>query len=129
MRPPSRETVELLRREYPAGTRVELVTMDDPQAPPAGTRGTCRGVDDAGSILVSWDNGCGLSLAYGADEARKLDAVTTVCYGNRKVWDSRKEAIDFFLKAMDASEGAERGRYEAVHSQLTRGCATCSDGA
>ena len=34
---PSRETVERLRREYPAGTRVELVCMDDCQAPPAGT--------------------------------------------------------------------------------------------
>ena len=26
---PSRETVERLRREYPAGTRVELVRIDD----------------------------------------------------------------------------------------------------
>ena len=29
---PSKETVERLRREYPAGTRVELVRMDDCQA-------------------------------------------------------------------------------------------------
>ena len=43
---PSRETVERLRREYPAGTRVELVRMDDCQAPPAGTHGTVLGVDD-----------------------------------------------------------------------------------
>ena len=26
---PSRETVERVRRQYPAGTRVELVSMDD----------------------------------------------------------------------------------------------------
>ena len=26
---PNRETVERVRREYPAGTRVELVRMDD----------------------------------------------------------------------------------------------------
>ena len=31
---PNRETVESVRREYPAGTRVELVWMDDVQAPP-----------------------------------------------------------------------------------------------
>lgn len=45
----SRETVERLRREYPVGCRVELVQMDDCQAPPIGTKGTVRGVDDIGS--------------------------------------------------------------------------------
>ena len=37
---PSREQVEALRKEYPAGTRIELLEMDDPQAPPIGTQGT-----------------------------------------------------------------------------------------
>ena len=45
----SRETVERLRKEYPVGCRVELVRMDDPQAPAIGTKGTVRGVDDIGS--------------------------------------------------------------------------------
>ncbi|MGX8700560.1 DUF4314 domain-containing protein [Caproiciproducens sp.] len=67
---PSRETVERLRRQYPTGCRVELVRMNDPQAPLIGTRGTVRGVDDAGSIMVAWDNGSGLSVAYGADICR-----------------------------------------------------------
>ena len=40
MKFPSREIVERIRREYPAGTRVELVRMDDVQAPPVGTKGT-----------------------------------------------------------------------------------------
>ena len=72
MRFPSKAVVEGLRRQYPAGTRVELVRMDDPQAPPIGTKGTVRGVDDIGSIMVAWDNGCGLSVAYGADVCRKV---------------------------------------------------------
>ena len=63
MRFPSKAIVEMLRRQYPVGTRVELVRMDDPQAPPIGTKGTVRGVDDIGSIMVAWDNGCGLSVA------------------------------------------------------------------
>ena len=46
--------------------------MDDPQAPPIGTKGTVKGVDDIGSIMVAWDNGCGLSVAYGADSCRKV---------------------------------------------------------
>ena len=72
MRFPSKAVVEVLRRQYPVDTRVELVRMDDPQAPPIGTKGTVKGVDDIGSIVVAWDNGCGLSVAYGADICRKV---------------------------------------------------------
>ena len=59
-----------LREIYKPGTRVELVKMDDIQAPPPGTRGTVRGVDDIGSIMVSWDTGGSLSVAYGEDVCR-----------------------------------------------------------
>lgn len=38
MKFPSKEKIEQYRREYPVGCRVELVSMDDPQAPPKGTR-------------------------------------------------------------------------------------------
>ena len=69
---PSRQTVENLRKQYPAGTRVELVQMDDVQAPPAGTRGTVTGVDDTGSLMVAWDNGSGLNVIYGEDIVRKV---------------------------------------------------------
>ena len=68
-----RETVERLRWEYPVGCRVELVQMDDVQAPPIGTKGTVRGVADIGSIMVRWDNGCGHSVAYGEDMCRRID--------------------------------------------------------
>ena len=54
MRFPCKEAVERLRREYPAGCRVELLRMDDPQAPAIGTRGTVTGVDDSGSIMAVW---------------------------------------------------------------------------
>jgi hypothetical protein len=69
----SRETLEQLRKQYPVGARVVLVKMDDPQAPPIGTLGTVRGVDDIGSIMVQWDNGGSLSVVYGEDECRKTD--------------------------------------------------------
>ncbi len=72
MRFPSRETVERIRREYPAGTRVELIRMDDVQAPPAGTLGTVLGVDDTGSLLMQWDTGSGLNAIYGEDIVRKV---------------------------------------------------------
>ncbi len=63
--------LELLRKTYPDGTRVELIRMDDVQAPPAGTRGTVYGVDDTGSLLVHWDDGSGLNVIYGEDIVRK----------------------------------------------------------
>jgi hypothetical protein len=68
-----RETIERLRREYPIGCRVELMRMEDVQAPPIGTKGTVRGVDDIGSIMVSWDNGSSLSVVYGEDRCRRID--------------------------------------------------------
>ena len=69
---PSKEQVARQRCLYPAGTRVELVQMDDAQAPPVGTRGTVIGVDDTGSIMVDWDNGSGLNIIYGVDRCKEV---------------------------------------------------------
>ena len=55
------------------GSRVELDSMDDPQAPPQGTRGTVLGVDDIGSIMVAWDNGSGLHVVYGEDSCHLVE--------------------------------------------------------
>jgi hypothetical protein len=70
---PSKEIVERIRRQYPVGCRVELVRMDDVQAPPIGTKGTVTGVDDTASIMVNWDNGSRLNVIYGEDYAAKIE--------------------------------------------------------
>ena len=72
MRVISREALQALRERFPRGTRVELVQMDDPQAPPVGTKGTVSGVDDIGTIHVNWDCGSSLGVAYGEDVCRKV---------------------------------------------------------
>ena len=72
MKFPSKKIVELVRKQYPNGTRVELLKMDDAQAPPLGTEGTVTGVDDTGSILVNWDNGSSLNVIYGEDLVKKV---------------------------------------------------------
>ena len=72
MRFPSKKIVELMRKQYPNGTRVELLKMDDAQAPPLGTKGTVTGVDDTASILVNWDNGSSLNVIYGEDLVKKV---------------------------------------------------------
>ena len=73
MRFPNKEVVERIRHQFPVGCRVELLRMDDVQAPPIGTKGTVTGVDDTASIMVSWDNGSGLNVVYGEDLCRKIE--------------------------------------------------------
>lgn len=67
-----RQQLENYRRKYPSGCRVELVSMDDCEAPPVGTKGTVIAVDDIGSLIVKWDNGSHLNVILGVDEVRKL---------------------------------------------------------
>ena len=67
-----RATVGMLRINYPKGTMVELVKMDDVQAPPLGTQGTVTEVDDIGTIMVDWDNGSKLGVVLGEDICRKI---------------------------------------------------------
>lgn len=71
----SRQTqrkIEHNRALYHAGMRVELIRMDDVQAPPAETQGTVTMVDDVGDLIVAWDTGGGLKLIPGVDEFRIL---------------------------------------------------------
>jgi len=69
-----KETLQRLREQYPAGTRVELVRMDDPYNTRLypGCRGTVMSVDSIGTIHVQWDCGSSLGIVYGEDVCRKV---------------------------------------------------------
>ena len=57
--------LEYLRETYPKGTRVELVSMEDPWSTlKPGEKGTVIAVDDIGTIHVSWDCGSSLGIVY-----------------------------------------------------------------
>ena len=66
--------LEQLRKEYPIGTRVELIHLDDPYNKKLvpGCKGTVRWVDDWGTIHVNWDCGSCLGVVYGEDSCRKV---------------------------------------------------------
>ena len=67
-----RTEVERLREQYPEGTRVELLSMEDPYSRiPEGARGTVAFVDDIGTVHVDWDSGARLGLVVGVDRFRK----------------------------------------------------------
>ena len=53
----SRQTLERLRKEYPSGTRVELIRLDDP-----------------GQLHTVWDGHGSLAMIYGVDEWRKIQS-------------------------------------------------------
>jgi hypothetical protein len=66
-----RKRAEVIKKQYPQGTRVQLTRMDDMQAPPIGTLGTVMGVDDIGTIMVLWDTGGTLGVTD-VDECVKI---------------------------------------------------------
>ncbi|MBQ7122097.1 MAG: DUF4314 domain-containing protein [Clostridia bacterium] len=69
----SKETLAMLREQYPTGTRVELVHMDDPYTSlTTGDKGTVRFVDDIGTVHISWDCGSSLGAVYGVDVITKI---------------------------------------------------------
>lgn len=71
---PKKEEVAAVRARYPEGTRVELVSMDDPYSKlKPGDRGTVKSVDDTGTVFVSWDCGSSLGIVYGEDEIRIVE--------------------------------------------------------
>jgi len=71
---PSRETVKRIREQYPAGTRVELIAIDDPYTKLVpGDKGTVTHIDDTGTVFCRWDSDSGLGLVYGADSFKRVE--------------------------------------------------------
>ena len=67
------DEVERLRRQYPPGTRIKCIHMNDDCYPvPDGTLGTVQFVDDAGTIHVGLENGSARGLVPGEDQFAKL---------------------------------------------------------
>ena len=71
---PSKAVVESIRLRFPAGTRVELVRMNDPYSKlKPGDRGTVDFCDDCGTLFCVWDQGSSLGVVYGEDEVIKIE--------------------------------------------------------
>lgn len=67
-----RAFAERMKRNYPAGTKIVLESMDDPYHPmPAGIKGIVDSVDDRGQIHCIWENGARRALVPGVDSFHK----------------------------------------------------------
>lgn len=110
---PTVEQIERVRNQYPKGSRIELLQMNDPQAPPIGTKGTVVGVDDIGSILVDWDNGSHLNVAYGEDVVRRLPRMSEIV--KEQILVIRNTGLTNMFDAATVQRLAcDRGYYELV---------------
>lgn len=67
-----RERIAVIKRDYPEGTRVVLVKMEDAQAPMKGTEGSVMFVYDIGTVHIAWDSGSTLGAVIGEDVIRKV---------------------------------------------------------
>ena len=65
---------DMYEEMYPRGTRIELISMEDPYAPiEPGTKGTVDYIDDMGTIHMQWDNGRTLGLVPEEDTFIKIE--------------------------------------------------------
>lgn len=69
--------IEKIKKQYPKGTEIELISMNDPQPVPSGTHGIVDFVDDIGTIFVKWENGSSLGLLVGEDEFKVIPSKET----------------------------------------------------
>ena len=127
MKIPSEEELDRIRREYSVGTIIELIEMSDKFAPPKGTLGEVIGVDDVGDLEILWATGSSLKVILSEDRIRKVNGAITICYGHREYWHSRKEAADYFLEGISASDGSECERYSKIYVELICGKNVCTD--
>ena len=63
---------EQIRKEYPAGTKIELINMDGERQMYCGLRGEVKCVDDFGQIHMNWENGSSLALNVNVDIFQKV---------------------------------------------------------
>ena len=71
MKFPDKKYIEQLRKKYPVGTKIQLISMRDEKYPVLpGTVGEVTHIDDLGSVHVKWQNGSSLALIPEVDSFR-----------------------------------------------------------
>lgn len=61
------EKVKRVKEQFPKGTKIELIKMEDNCAPAPGTNGIVDFVDDMGQVHMNWENGSTLALIPDVD--------------------------------------------------------------
>lgn len=73
MKFPNKAYLENLRKQYPVGTKIQLISMRDEKYPILpGTIGVVTHIDDMGSIHMKWQNGSFLALIPEVDSFKAV---------------------------------------------------------
>ena len=112
-----------MRQSELTGKRITIIRMEDPYTDlRPGSKGTIKGEDDMGHILVQWDNGSSLSLIPDVDEyhieesvkIRKfLEFVESDSYIDVKL-EELEEMVKSFTEGKDLMYHWENKNDEAV---------------
>ena len=73
MRTINKNQLQQLRKQYPIGCVVKLISMDDSYAPKIGTLGKVFHVDDTVTIHVNWTYGSTLGVVFWVDKIERID--------------------------------------------------------
>ena len=75
MKFPNKSYLAQLRKQYPIGTKIQLISMRDEKYPILpGTIGEVTHIDDLGSIHMKWQNGSSLAIIPEVDSFRVVPA-------------------------------------------------------
>ena len=75
MKFPNKAYLEQLRKQYPKGTKLQLISMRNEKYPILpGTVGEVTHIDDIGNIHVSWQNDSSLAIIPEVDSFRVVGA-------------------------------------------------------
>ena len=75
MKFPNKSYLAQLRKQYPVGTKIQLISMRDEKYPILpGTIGEVTHIDDIGNIHVRWQNGSSLALIPEVDSFKVVAA-------------------------------------------------------
>ncbi|MFI3228473.1 MAG: DUF4314 domain-containing protein [Clostridia bacterium] len=73
MKFPSKQQVDKIKENFPVGTVIKLISMDDPYSQiPSGTVGEVTKVDDVGTLHMKWSNGSTLGIVPDEDDFQVL---------------------------------------------------------
>ena len=75
MKFPNKSYLAQLRKQFPVGTKIQLISMRDEKYPILpGTIGVVTHIDDMGSIHLKWQNGSSLALIPEVDSFKVVAA-------------------------------------------------------
>lgn len=98
---PSIDEINNIKKKITEGTRIELLKMYDLNALQCGAKGTVKGIDDAGNIMMNWDNGSTIPLVIGTDDFKIISKES------EKVAYNKKMDLEEYIQLFDKSFGTK----------------------